>query len=72
MPLFDFVCNACKKPFETLVLGSERPVCPACGSSDLAKQMSTFAFRSQGPGGEVTSGASKCGGCAGGSCHSCH
>ncbi|MEJ2033256.1 MAG: zinc ribbon domain-containing protein [Deltaproteobacteria bacterium] len=73
MPLFDFVCRVCGKEFETLVMGSDRPVCPHCASTDLEKQVSTFAFRSKGEGGQTVTGAgSKCAGCAGSSCSTCH
>ena len=43
MPLFDYVCKSCDHPFETLLQGSEKPVCPSCGSRQLAKQLSAFA-----------------------------
>jgi putative FmdB family regulatory protein len=73
MPLFDFVCRACGKEFETLVMGSDRPACPRCAGTELEKQMSTFAFRSKGEGERTVTGAgSKCSGCAGGSCGTCH
>ena len=32
MPIFEYVCNACQKEFEEIVLGDEQPVCPGCGS----------------------------------------
>jgi putative FmdB family regulatory protein len=73
MPLFDFVCNACGKEFELLVMGGEIPACPHCKSSELEKKMSTFAFRSKGEGGRTVSNAgSSCAGCSGGNCSSCH
>jgi putative FmdB family regulatory protein len=74
MPLFDFICNACGRKFEALVLGKDKPSCPHCQSIDLAKQMSTFAFKSGGGGetGGSSSSGSGCSGCAGGSCSSCH
>lgn len=40
MPIFDFHCNACGKDSELLVRASADPVCPACGSTDLGKQLS--------------------------------
>lgn len=43
MPLFEYLCHACSRRFETLVIGSERPVCTGCGSADLEKLVSTFA-----------------------------
>lgn len=73
MPLYDFICNACGKKFEALVMGHDKPVCPQCQSRDLTKQMSTFAFKSAGGGSsESSSSGSSCGGCAGGSCSTCH
>jgi len=72
MPLFDFICRACGKEFEVLLLGQDRPVCPHCQSKDLEKKMSAFA-RPRSTGGSGSSGGgSKCGGCAGGSCATCH
>ncbi|MEN8135359.1 MAG: zinc ribbon domain-containing protein [Thermodesulfobacteriota bacterium] len=44
MPLFDFICRACGREFEFLVMGSERPFCPSCGSDDLLKQDVIFFF----------------------------
>ena len=43
MPLFDFECRACGHEFEALVRPSDAPPrCPACGASDLDKQLPTF------------------------------
>ncbi len=74
MPLYDFICNLCGEKFETLVLRNEHPFCPRCGGYDLAKQMSTFAFRSRGGGESMASSGSgsKCSGCASKSCSTCH
>lgn len=43
MPLFEYHCRRCSLRFETLVIGSERPVCTTCGSANLEKLVSTFA-----------------------------
>lgn len=40
MPLFDFLCKTCGRGVELLVRGSSVPVCPACGSAELDKQVS--------------------------------
>jgi putative FmdB family regulatory protein len=42
MPLRAFQCKACQNDFETLVRSTdtEAPTCPACGSADLAQQVS--------------------------------
>ena len=49
MPIFEYVCNACHKEFEEIVLGGEQPVCPACGAADTTKLMSRGVFRTGGP-----------------------
>ena len=46
MPLYEYTCLGCSKRFEALVLGSERPACPACGGRNLEKLISTFAVGS--------------------------
>lgn len=43
MPFYSYVCEACGHGFETLVRGDETPVCPACGSGSLTKQVATVA-----------------------------
>ena len=44
MPIFEYICKGCDQRFETLVFGSEKPVCPTCKSSkDLTRQLSVFA-----------------------------
>ena len=47
MPVYEFVCQRCRHPFEELVLGSERPSCPSCGSAELEKQLSSFAVNGE-------------------------
>lgn len=79
MPIFEYVCNACHKEFEEIVLGGEQPVCPVCGSADTAKLMSRGVFRTGGPivagspsaSAITTRGKSGCGSCSGGNCSSC-
>ena len=46
MPLFDFRCKSCDREFEALVRSGETPRCPSCQSTDLEKQLTTFAFSS--------------------------
>jgi len=48
MPLFEFVCAECGKPFEALVLTTTRMsevTCPVCHSQNITKKISTFASR---------------------------
>ncbi len=48
MPIYEYVCKKCDHPFEMLVRGSEKPVCPSCGSGSLEKQFSVFAPKNGG------------------------
>lgn len=51
MPLFEFVCSKCNQPFEELVRSAsavDEVICPACGSSEVIKQISMFASRAAG------------------------
>ncbi|MCK5543916.1 MAG: zinc ribbon domain-containing protein [Desulfobulbaceae bacterium] len=77
MPLFDFICQACGEKFETLIIGSDKPVCPKCKSGDLKKLMSTFSHKIGGRGSGDSSfrgsgSGSSCASCAGGNCATCH
>jgi len=72
VPILEFRCGKCGKSYEWLKLSSkEEPVCPHCGSSEAARQMSVFAV---GPGGRA-SRPDGCPSAADGSCpsagHSC-
>lgn len=40
MPLYEYVCQECEHPFETLLFGNEQPFCPRCHGQKLARQMS--------------------------------
>ena len=40
MPIYDFRCTQCAAQFELIVLGSNTPTCPECGSSDVQKLVS--------------------------------
>lgn len=46
MPIFEFVCNDCRRRFSALVgvvANAEPPACPRCGSANLQKLVSRFA-----------------------------
>ena len=47
MPLFDFVCRACQAEFEALVRTGHVVTCPRCGSTELDRQLPSFAVKSQ-------------------------
>jgi len=50
MPLYEYVCTACRTRFEKLVrrFGDE-VACPACASEAVEKQLSVFAVGSSAP-----------------------
>ena len=41
MPLFEYECRDCGRPFETFVTAERVPACPACHGSNLAKLLSS-------------------------------
>ncbi len=73
MPIYEFVCSECGEEFEELILGTNKNVkCKKCGSKDVQKKMSAFAFKSGvkfvGTGKKA---AAACSGCTSTSCSSC-
>jgi putative FmdB family regulatory protein len=48
MPIFEYICKGCGKDFEALVrTNSPAPACPACNSTELEKQISRPAIKSE-------------------------
>jgi putative FmdB family regulatory protein len=43
MPIFEYVCKKCRRHFECLILGQQRPRCPACSSGKLERRVEAFA-----------------------------
>lgn len=44
MPIYEYLCDECKTPYEKLVLSkSEKIACPKCGSARKTQQLSVFA-----------------------------
>lgn len=37
MPIYDFLCSKCECLFESLVRGTDTPVCPECGTAEVKK-----------------------------------
>jgi putative FmdB family regulatory protein len=64
MPMYEYVCMKCEAHFEELVRGDQEVLCPQCGATKVAKQLSTFSMIGTGGAGPSTAG----GGCCGGSC----
>jgi putative FmdB family regulatory protein len=63
MPLYEYVCEQCRHPFEALVRSGEVPACPACGATRLAKQLSVFAVSGGDGAMETAMPAGGCGTC---------
>ena len=68
MPLYEYRCPLCDARFEKLVRSWSEPVaCPDCASTEVEKQLSTFAFASAGAGVRAGSSGGGCG-CGRGGC----
>jgi putative FmdB family regulatory protein len=48
VPIYEYECTSCGERFELLVLGSEPPACPSCGSRALERLLSLPAIGSEG------------------------
>jgi putative FmdB family regulatory protein len=40
VPLYEYLCRACKHEFETLVRSGDTPACPSCKGQDLERLLS--------------------------------
>jgi len=64
MPIYEYLCDACKTPYEKLVLSKgEKIACPKCGSARKTQQLSVFAAHG-GSGGASASSSGKSAGSA--------
>jgi putative FmdB family regulatory protein len=47
MPIYEFDCQDCGKPFETLVIGfsTAEVHCPECKGKNIKKKISSFAVK---------------------------
>jgi len=49
MPIYEYVCEDCRKPYEKLVRNSaEKVACPSCGSRKSKMQLSVFSAQTGG------------------------
>jgi len=48
MPIYEYTCQSCGHEFEHLVRGGEKPSCPSCGKTRLAKKFSVPAAHTAG------------------------
>jgi putative FmdB family regulatory protein len=44
MPLFEYQCRDCDKPFEAFVTSERTPACPACEGTNLTKLLSRLGM----------------------------
>lgn len=69
MPIYEYVCQACEKRFEAIVHGGQKAHCPACDSTRLEQQLSSFAVGSPKGKGDFAKSAKSSSG--GGGCGHC-
>ncbi len=69
MPIYEYMCNDCERPFEELVLSATTPVaCPVCNGTHIARLMSVVNSHSHGDSGRgapAPMAAGPAGGCCG-------
>ncbi|MBN1439980.1 MAG: zinc ribbon domain-containing protein [Anaerolineales bacterium] len=73
MPLYEYVCEACRREFELLRPMNEADAptaCLSCGGTRIRRKLSVFHAQSDGKSVAGTN-APSCSDCAGGSCGSC-
>ena len=69
MPLYEYRCGGCGRRFEVLQrVGADRTgvACPACGSAEVAKQLTPFASAISSPAGAMPCGAPSASACGSG------
>jgi putative FmdB family regulatory protein len=61
MPLYEYVCDACRHRFEIIQKFSDGPpdACPSCGKGPVVRQLSSPAIQFKGSGWYVTDYAGK-------------
>jgi putative FmdB family regulatory protein len=47
VPIFEYSCTSCRHEFETLVRTGDTPACPRCAGTELTKQLSLPAIKSE-------------------------
>jgi putative FmdB family regulatory protein len=71
VPIYEYMCNHCKRPFEELVLSAATAVtCPLCNGKKIKRLMSVVNARSRG-GSAPRAAQSSCSGCSRTSCGGC-
>jgi len=66
MPIYEYVCQECNRPFERIVLRQTEPIsCPNCGSKRNTLQYSVVNTPNKSGNGGATSMSGSGGGCCG-------
>jgi len=69
MPIFEFVCKDCGRPFEKIVPRYDSHVdCVHCSSANIEKQLSVFAVAGPSSKESADPGCGRCGAAQPGSC----
>jgi putative FmdB family regulatory protein len=64
MPLYEYHCRDCDRPFERYSRTfAEQADCPACGTTDVSRLLSTFAVSTSGGSSERPGSFAGGGGC---------
>ena len=72
MPIYEYICDDCKTPFEKIVLNRQQEVsCPNCSGQKATIQLSVFSSSVPGGSAKGSSGPASGGACCGGGC-GCH
>jgi putative FmdB family regulatory protein len=61
MPIYEYSCRDCGREFEAFVTAARVPMCPACQSQALERQLSVFAVSTGSSG--TASNSVPCGAC---------
>jgi putative FmdB family regulatory protein len=70
MPIFEYLCKDCGRPFEKIVPRYDSPAsCAHCDSANVEKQLSVFAVAGSSSGEEsLDAGCGRCGASEPGTC----
>lgn len=75
MPIYEYVCQDCKKEFEVIrpMSQADAPMtCATCGGENIKRKLALVTAMSGGHAVAGASGGAACGSCAGGHCATCH
>jgi len=62
MPIFEYICKECGRPFEKIVPRYDSQVdCAHCNSANVEKQLSVFAVAGSSAGQDSEAGCGRCG-----------